>query len=313
MFANRSIALSGLCLAIVLSNLVPVFAKFLYAQGWTPAAVYLAVLIMMCALLGSHELISLEQRSWHWDMTRGDVIGIVAAAVIGGVIDPLLFFSGLATVRASDAILLTSLLPFFVVCFAVLLLGEKFTRQMFAGGLVIVAGVVLLLWDNIVTFSFSTGALLIIGASLCGALTTIIHKKYINYRRTDTVIFVRTVISTAAVSGWLALTEPQSFAAIATSHATWVFLGLAVGGFLLPYLFYFHSLRHLRAMDAGVMSAVGRSISVVLASWLLQETLGLAHLLSLGFVVAGTLIISMPLTHRRIVPERLPNVGPLRR
>ncbi|HLD63555.1 MAG TPA: DMT family transporter [Candidatus Peribacteraceae bacterium] len=311
--SNRSLALVGLLTAIVLSNLVPVFAKTLYSQGLSPASVYLAILLVMCGILGSHELISLEERSWHWNMSRSDFWGTIVAAVTGGVLDPLLFFSGLRFVQASEAILLSSLLPFFVVCFAVLMLGERFTRQTFIGGMIIISGIIVLLWENIVSFRFSGGALLIIGASLCSALTVIIHKKYINHNRTDTIIFLRTVVAALIVIIWVQMTEPESFSHFATTDYVWSFLGLSVGGFLLPYLFYYHSLRHLKAMDAGILSAIGRALSIVLASLTLHESIGALRLLSLLLVISGGIIINVPLTHRRIVPERLPNVGPLRR
>jgi len=288
---QRQMALAAMLIAVVLSHMMPIIAKVLYERGWDPPVLYFAVLIITSIVLGAHEFIVLE-RGERWGMTRQDILGTLVSTVTGGVIGPLLFFTGLRTVMVSDAIVLTSLMPFLVVTFAVIFLKEHFTTQTIFGGLFLACGIVILLWQKIISFTVSPGVPLILTASLLSALTLIVHKKYIVHRHLDSIILVRTVISMVLVGAWLLFTNPSSLQILVIPQNIWLFLALPICGFIVPFFLFFRSLRkgHVKAMDAGFIAAMGRVIGIVLAASLLGEDLHATHAISIAFMIAGILV-----------------------
>ena len=312
--SDRQIELGAMLLAVVLSKMTPILSKALYSEGWDPPVLYFAVLLVTIIVLGAHEVAAIE-RGKRWGMTKRDLFGIVITTLTGGVLGPIFFFTGLRTVAASDSIVLTSLLPFFVVCSAVIFLKERFSRQTLIGGLFLFSSIVVILWPDISKMTLQIGAIFMVLSSIMNALTTIVHKKYVVHRHLDSIILVRTTLSAVFVGAWLLLTEPESLGILIVPQNLWLFLALPVCGFILPFFLYFGSLssKHIKAMDAGFVSAMGRVIGIALAVSLLGETLTPYHSVSMVLMVAGIVVINVPLTKWRIVPSRFSDVGPLRK
>lgn len=302
--------LAQLLLAVVLANTKPIFSKVLYDEGWSPVELYFVILLVMSIMLIAHEVISLE-RGERWGMQKSDVRGTLFSTVLGGVLGPILFFEGLNYVSATESMLLTSLLPLFVVLFSVYFLKEKFSNQMAFGGLFLVGGMVVLLWEDGQQFALSAGAFMIISSSILGALNTIIHKKYIKHRHLDSIVMVRSLLSLVLVGLYIGHTSNDGFAFLVEPRNIWSVLSLPVLAYLIPFFLYYRALRKTKAMDAGIIAAMGRVIGIVMASAILGEVLTQQHLLSLGLVTFGVLFINVPLTKWRVVPSRLMEIGPL--
>ena len=304
--------LAQLLVAVVLANSKPIFSKVLYEQGWTPVQLYFVILLVMTIVLMSHEIISLE-RGERWGMTKKDIYGTVLSTIIGGVIGPIMFFEGLSLVTATESLMLTSMLPLFVVIFSVYFLKEKFSNQMALGGFFLVIGMVVLLWKDVEALSLSTGAFLLIASSMLSALTTIIHKKYIRHRHLDSIVMVRTVCSLLLVGAYILIQDSSGLEFLATPQNVWLVLALPLIAYLIPFFLYFSALRKVKAMDAGIISAMGRVIGIVMATSILGEVLTQNQLVSLGLITFGVLFINVPLTKLRVVPSRLMEIGPLRK
>ena len=298
--------------AVILSNITPVFAKLIYESGLSPSQLYFVVLLITGLLLAVYQVVEMEHGG-KWGMTKEDWLGTVIAAITGGTIAPLLFFEGLSMVNASTSIILTSLLPFFVVIMAVLLLKESFTPRLLLGGALIVAGLGALLWKDIVAFNFRPGVGLIILSSLCSSFTIIGHKKFVKHRHIDSIVLVRTCISIVLVGGWMMYTKPEGFSFLVEPQNVWLMLALPICSFFIPFFLYFRALQNLTASDAGVMEALGRIFGIVAAAAILGEALGPQHVVSTILATFGVLIINVPLTKWRIAPSRLPVTGPLRK
>lgn len=298
--------------AVILSNINPIFAKLIYQSGLSPSQLYFVVLLITGLLLAVYQVVEMEH-GVKWGMTKDDWLGTVIAAVTGGTIAPLLFFEGLNMVNASTSIILTSLLPFFVVIMAVLLLKESFTPRLLFGGALIVAGLASLLWKDIMAFNFRPGVGMIVLSSLCTSFTIIGHKKFVKHRHIDSIVLVRTLISIVLVGGWMLLTDSGGFGFLVQPQNIWLILALPICSFFIPFFLYFRALANLTASDAGVMEAFGRIFGIIAAATILGEALGPEHLLSTVLASFGILIINVPLTKWRIAPSRLPVVGPLRK
>jgi len=177
---NR-VALAGILFAVILSQTNPVFTKLLLKEEWTPLGMYFLALLVMAIVLALHEFMLLEAGE-KWEMDRRDIKGTLLTTLTGGILAPILFLNGLRFVQASEAVLISSLSPLFIVMFAVCMLQEKFNRNMFVGAAFLLAGTVVLLWKDVFHAELSLGAPLILFSSLASALTTTLHKKYVRHR-----------------------------------------------------------------------------------------------------------------------------------
>jgi len=305
-------ALLAILAAVLCSKTKPIFTKMLFEDGWTPVSVYFLSLVLSALFLAVHEFMTLEEGG-RWGMTRKDLKGVVLTTATGGIISPILFFVALNMMTASEVILIGSMGPAWVVLFAVLLLGERFNTATITGSLFLLAGIGVLLWPNLGDAQANTAALLLVVSTLTGAMTTIMHKKYIKHRHLDSVVFVRTCISVVIIGAWMYYTEPKSFQLFTTPQNMFLVFGLPVVGFILPYFLYFRALHNVKAMEAGFVAGTGPILGVLLAAAFLNDSIEPHHLLSLGLIVFGIIIINAPLTKWRIVPSRLMAEGPLRR
>jgi len=306
----RQFALAQMLLAVMLANMKPIFTKVLYLRNWTPLSLYFVTLVIMSIVLVAHEFMSME-RGKRWGMSKKDLWGTILSTATGGVFGPILFFTGLQYVNASETVLFTSLLPFFVVLFGVIMLKERFTMQMAVGGILLAAGVFVLLIPDLKSFQINRGVPLLIASSVLGALTTIVHKKYIVHRHLDSIVMVRTLLSVVIIGLWVMFFEPEGLVMLRGEENIWLLLLVPVFGFLFPFFLYFGSLKHVKATEAGVVAAVGRTFAVIAASVLLGEHLTELHMLSMVLVIFGILFINVPITKWRIVPSRLMEAGPL--
>jgi drug/metabolite transporter (DMT)-like permease len=311
-YKSATLPLAGILLADACSKTHPIFTKLLYKDGWTPLSVYFVTLVFIVIILALHEFMAEDIRH-RWALDRSDVFGIGITSLTGGVLSPILFMVGLQWVTASDSVVLNSSIPLFIVLFAVLLLGEKFTKQTLAGGFFLLTGTGVILWRDILAFHVSIGAVCIFIAALCAALTTILHKKYVTHRHLDSLVFIRSALSLAVVALLLVFFEPQSFVLLRNPPGVWTVLGLSAIAFIVPYFLYFRSIRHVRTTDVGVVLTAGPIIGVLMAHVFLGEAIRSEHLLSLAFIAVGIVLINVPLTKWRIVPSRLMEIGPLRR
>ena len=308
---NR-VALAGILFAVILSQTNPVFTKLLLKEEWTPLGMYFLALLVMAIVLALHEFMLLEAGE-KWEMDRRDIKGTLLTTLTGGILAPILFLNGLRFVQASEAVLISSLSPLFIVMFAVCMLQERFNRNMFVGAAFLLAGTVVLLWKDAFQAELSLGVPLVLFSSLASALTTTLHKKYVRHRHLDSVVLVRTFLSLAVIGIIIALTEPETFQMLREPPSIWLVLGLAIVSYILPYFLYFRALAKISTLDAGIIVASAPGIGILMAVAFLGEQVSPVQLASLGLMAFGIFFINVPLTKLRIMPSRLMEIGPLRR
>jgi drug/metabolite transporter (DMT)-like permease len=110
-------------------------------------------------------------------LRAADMRWLAGAILFGGIVGPVLLMAGLTSISGSDASLLlnmegvlTSLLAWFVF-------KENFDRRIVIGMLLIVAGGVLLAWQQWPPVGMPWGALAIIGACLCWGIDNNLTRK----------------------------------------------------------------------------------------------------------------------------------------
>ena len=103
-------------------------------------------------------------------LSKGDLPWLAAAIACGGIVGPALLMSGLVHTEGATASLMLNLEAVFTALIAWILFRENVDRRVFLGMLAIVAGGVLLSWEQAPSAAGLTGPLLIAGACLAWAL-----------------------------------------------------------------------------------------------------------------------------------------------
>ena len=103
-------------------------------------------------------------------LARGDWLWLAGAIAAGGIVGPALLMYGLARTDAATASLLLNLEAVFTAALAWIVFRENVDRRVFAGMAAIVAGGVVLSWDQVPQARGSAGPLLIAAACLAWAL-----------------------------------------------------------------------------------------------------------------------------------------------
>lgn len=173
-------ALPALAAALLFGASTPL-AKLLV--GGVPALL-LAGLLYLGSGLGLGALLALRwarecasgQAATHLATPRGEVPWLLGAIVFGGILGPALLMLGLTQTSGAAASLLLNVEGVLTAVIAWLVFKENADRQIVLGMAAIVAGGVLLSWEP-GGATFSTGALLILGACLCWAIDNNLTRK----------------------------------------------------------------------------------------------------------------------------------------
>ena len=137
------------------------------------------------AVLLRHQPVGLQRGDWRW------LAGAIAA---GGIAAPALLMYGLRGTEASSASLLLNLEAVFTAALAWVAFRENVDRRIFAGMMAIIAGGVLLSWQQVPRMASVTGPLLIAAACLGWALDNNLTRR----------ISAGDAVSIAAVKGLVA-------------------------------------------------------------------------------------------------------------
>ncbi len=103
-------------------------------------------------------------------LTRTDVPWLAGAILVGGIVAPLLLMYGLTNTPASTSSLLLNMEGVFTTLLAWFVFRENYDARIFIGMLFIIAGGVLLSWEQAPKFGIPWGTLAIASACLCWAI-----------------------------------------------------------------------------------------------------------------------------------------------
>ena len=132
------------------------------------ALLYLGSGAGLAGWLALRNLLRLHEHST--PIARGDWPWLAAVVVSGGIAGPLLLLFGLSRTDASVASLLLNLEAVLTAGLAWVVFRENVDRRVFAGMLAIIAGGVLLSWDQALRVSGTAGALFVSAACLAWAI-----------------------------------------------------------------------------------------------------------------------------------------------
>lgn len=204
------------------------------------------------------------------------------------------FFSGLKTITASRASLIVAANPAFIALFSALLFNEKlgFTRA--AGIFISIAGAAVVISEGslsaVLQGRLGVGELYILGCVASWVSYSLLGKKALRN------VSPLTSVTCACVIGTLCLMAPALNEGILSQIAAYsisVWLGIFFIGFFgtaLGFIWYYEGILAIGASRAGIFINIVPVSSVLMAFFLLNESIDTSVLLGAGLVITGVYI-----------------------
>lgn len=270
-------ALSSPISKLLLKEEVPetILASFLYLGAG------LGISVVYCfrrrITKKGNEEVSLEWKDWPY------VIGMVALDILA----PVLLMSGLNRTTAENVSLLNNFEIVATAVIASFLFREKISKKLWCAiGLVTVASA-LLSFEDMSSFSFSTGSLLVLGATLCWGLENNCTRK----------ISEKDPLQIVIVKGWGSGLGALAIAFLVGERLCKVsfLLVILLLGFVaygLSIVFYVRAQRDLGAARTSAYYAIAPFIGVGLSLLMFWELPKITFWIALVLMLVGTRIAS---------------------
>lgn len=217
--------------------------------------------------------ILLAGADWPW---------LAGAILTGGIAGPALLMHGLARTDAGSASLLLNLEAVLTASIAWLVFRENVDRRVFLGMAAIVAGGVLLSWDQMPRAGGAAGPLLIAGACLAWAVDNNLTRR-VSGGDAAGIACLKGLVA-GVVNLGLAFAAGASFPSV-FSVAAGAALGLA--GYGLSLALFIVALRHLGTARTGAYFSVAPFFGAALAIGLLREEPTAAFWLAAALMALG--------------------------
>lgn len=196
--------------------------------------------------------------------TRGEWIGLVALACIGGSVPFVLFFEGLSRATATQAAFIHKTLVVWVAILAVALLKERIGPLHIAAIALVVAGQAWLLTGGVGTVAFGQGEAMIFAATLLWAVEVILAKVLLRSLDTRTLAAARMGLGTVVLVGWLAVSgRLGDLLGLGSDQWVWA---IATGLLLTAYVAtWYAALARAQAVDVTAALVFGAVVTAVIA------------------------------------------------
>ncbi len=209
------------------------------------------------------------------------------------------FFSGLKTVTASRASLIIAANPAFIALFSTLLFNEELGFMRAAGILISIAGAAVVISKGSLSVllqgRLGVGEFYILGCVASWVSYSLLGKKALRN------VPPLTAVTCACVMGTLCLIAPALNEGILSQIATYsisVWLGIFYLGFFgtaLGFIWYYEGILAIGASRAGIFINIVPVSSVILAFFLLNESIDTSVLIGAGLVITGVYITNREL------------------
>ena len=221
-------------------------------------------------------------RSTEATLQHRDIPWLAGAVAFGGVLGPMLLMLGLRNTPASSASLLLNLEGVLTAVLAWTVFRENVDRRVFLGMAAIVAGGVVLSWQQQAAAGVPWGALAIVGACLSWAIDN-------NLTR---AVSGGDPIHIAAIKGGTAGAVNIGIALSLGSHlpaAAHVFIAGAIGlaGYGISLVCFVLALRHLGTARTGAYFSTAPFVGAALSLLMFAERPGLAFWIAGGLMAIG--------------------------
>jgi drug/metabolite transporter (DMT)-like permease len=206
------------------------------------------------------------QRATHARLPATDLPWLGGATLSGGIVGPMLLMFGLTLTPAATASLLLNMEGVLTALLAWFVFKENFDRRILFGMGLIVAGGVLLSWEQGQQLSIPWGSLAIVAACLCWAIDNNLTRK----------VSASDAVQIAGIKGLVAGSVSLSLAlaiGLPTPEISIMLVAGVVGfcGYGLSLVMFVLALRHLGAARTGAYFSVAPFVGAIVAIFLFQD------------------------------------------
>lgn len=217
------------------------------------------------------------------------VVALAICAFFGVALYNLLLSWGLVTLSAGAASFLTNTIPIFTALLSCLFNGERLTRNAVAGMLIAFTGIAIITSSQPGGLSFQSGAILVLGATLCSALYIVLQRRLVS------------ASSPLQTASWLMIFgavflvpfSPGAMeAAMAAPPVTLLLLAvLAIVPGALGQIAWLHVLKGIPAGRAATLLYLIPPLATAIGVIWLGETLSLALVIGGAIAISGVSIV----------------------
>jgi drug/metabolite transporter (DMT)-like permease len=226
---------------------------------------------------------------------RADLPWLAGAIAAGGVAGPALLMYGLTRSDGATASLLLNLEAVFTAAIAWMVFSENVDRRIFAGMAAIIAGGVVLSWDEMPRAGGLAGPLLIAAACLAWAIDNNLTRR-VSGGDAVTIAGLKGLVA-GSVNLTLALAQGASLPGLGLAGAAGA---LGLFGYGISLVLFVVALRHLGTARTGAYFSVAPFFGAALALLVLRESPSVAFWIAAGLMAAG---VWLHLTERHQHPH----------
>ena len=216
-------------------------------------------------------------------------LGLVG--VVGGSVPFLLFFEGLSRASSAETAFLHKTLVVWVALLAVPLLAERVgPLQWGAIGLLVVGQAALAGGVTApLNIRWGSGELMVLAATLCWAVETVLAKRLLAGMSSWTVALARMCLGSVVLVGWAVLRgRASALVALDAEQLGWVLVtGLLLAGYVGTW---FAALARAQAVDVTAVLVVGALVTAALSA-VVDGTALVPQLAGLTLVAAGGVLV----------------------
>lgn len=226
--------------------------------------------------------------------TRREVPSLLALGLLGNFLYQILFIYGIHWTLAGNAALILATVPIFVTLFSTALKHERIAPAGWAGAVLSIAGVALVVWGGSRTVAFGS-------TTLRGDLTALAAAVAWSAYTVGATPLVRRhgALPTTAVTMWIGTVALSLTALPSLLRQDWAsvsagaWAGLAFSGALsiaLAYILWYYGVRHLGGSRTAVYSNAVPIVALLVAWATLGETPGWLQAAGAAAILGGALL-----------------------
>lgn len=218
-------------------------------------------------------------------ITKKDLPYIIGMVILD-IIAPILLMFGLKSSDSSSASLLNN---FEIVCtslIALFIFKEVISKKMWLAIILITLSSFALSFDDISSFTFSFGAILVLLATLCWGMENNCTRN-LSSKNTYLIVFIKGIFSGLGSLVVALVLQEQFF------NLIYIVLALVLGfvSYGLSIFFYIKAQGTIGAAKTSAYYSVSPFIGTFLSFLILQEELSISYFIGLFIMILGTIVV----------------------
>ena len=245
------------------------------------------VLSSLVYLIAGFTFTPLAQQTGFTKFTNRYYFLILASAILGATIAPVMFFLGLEQTTAADTSLLANGKTVFSILFALVIFKERMKPIGYLAVALILLGVFIVTTNlefNDSTLRLDSGNLLVIGSTILWGLDNNIGK--IITRQIDVS---RLIQLKALIGGFILLLSIIVFGVPFSIQPTQIIsiIILGVFGFAISLYLYLHSIKRIGVVKASSILSLSAVFGLALAGVFLKEAISAFQIIAIAIMLLG--------------------------